>query len=81
MEIKLDTHVQDTFLRDAKEQQTPFVLYTINGFQIRGTILDIDELTILVESDGKKQMVYKRAISTVAPLTSRYEEREPRHGY
>ena len=68
MVLKFDTNVQDAFLTEARDQQTPAVLYTINGFQIRGTIIDFDELTIIVESDGKKQMVYKHALTTVAPF-------------
>lgn len=80
MVIKLDTSVQDEFLSDAKTQGTPVVLYTINGFQIRGTIIDFDEVAILIESDMKRQMVYKHALSTVAPF-QQSPGKEAQHGY
>ena len=74
MQVKIDTHVQDEFLQEAKDRNTPLILYITNGFQIRGTIIDI-----LVESDSKKQMVYKHALSTVSP----YQESKsnPSTGY
>lgn len=68
MEIKLNSTVQDAFLSEAKAEQTFVVIYTINGFQIRGVIVDFDELAILVDSGVKKQMVYKHAVSTIAPF-------------
>lgn len=68
MEIKLGTNVQDAFLTEAKEQQTPFVIYTMNGYQIRGQILDFDETALLVQSEGRKQLVYKHALSTIAEI-------------
>ena len=40
MQVKIDTHVQDEFLQEAKDRNTPLILYITNGFQIRGTIID-----------------------------------------
>ena len=79
MQVKIDTHVQDEFLQEAKDRNTPLILYITNGFKIRGTIIDFDEVSILVESDSKKQMVYKHALSTVSP----YQESKsnPSTGY
>lgn len=68
MDISYNSSVQDEFLSNLISQKIFTVIYTINGFQIRGIILDHDECTILVEADGKRQMVYKSAISTIAPF-------------
>lgn len=49
MEIYLSSEVQDNFLTAAQEKQTPIILYTTNGFQVRGTIIDFDETSIIVD--------------------------------
>ena len=67
MELSLSSNVQSKYLEKVKELQTPVIIFTTNGFQIKGIIKDFDDLAILVESEGKEQMVYKHAVSTVAP--------------
>lgn len=65
MNITHSTSVQDTFLNKMKEQQAPLVIYIKNGFQVRGRIIDLDDVAILVQGEGKEQLIYKHAISTV----------------
>lgn len=67
METAESNDIQNKFLAEAKERQAPMIIFTINGFQIRGIIKDFDDLVILVDSDGREQIVYKHAVSTVAP--------------
>jgi host factor-I protein len=45
-------------------------VYLTNGFQIRGVIKAFDNFTIIIDSEGRQQMVYKHAISTFTPLRS-----------
>lgn len=80
MEVYLSADVQDSFLEKLKEQQTPSTIFTINGFQVRGVIKDYDEVSILIENDGVEQLVYKHAISTIAPY-QKDEERKPGRPY
>ena len=67
METAESNDIQNKFLAEAKERQAPMIIFTINGFQIRGIIKDFDDLVILVDSDGREQIVYKHAVSTVSP--------------
>ena len=39
----------------------------VNGFQMRGEIRGFDNFVVLVDADGKQQMIYKHAISTITP--------------
>jgi host factor-I protein len=39
----------------------------VNGFQIKGNVKGFDSYTIVIDSDGKQQMIYKHAISTIVP--------------
>ncbi|MCD7845151.1 MAG: RNA chaperone Hfq [Oscillospiraceae bacterium] len=60
-------NLQDSFLNQARRERMPVTLFLMNGFQLRGTIRGFDSFVVMVDSDGKQQMIYKHAISTVAP--------------
>lgn len=57
----------DTYIEECIKQRHKVVVFTINGFQIRGVIFHEEEEYIIVDVCGKKQMVYKHAISTISP--------------
>jgi host factor-I protein len=59
---------QDTLLSAVRKEHVPVTIFLTNGFQIRGLIKAYDAYVIIVEADGKQQMVYKHAISTIVPL-------------
>ena len=58
---------QDQFLNQARRERTPLTVFLMNGFQMRGIVTGFDAFVILLQSDGKQQMIYKHAISTIAP--------------
>ncbi|MFD2673013.1 RNA chaperone Hfq [Marinicrinis sediminis] len=60
-------NIQDTFLNQLRKEGIPVTVYLTNGFQIRGQIRAFDNFTIIIDSEGKQQMVYKHAISTFTP--------------
>ncbi|MGU3473231.1 RNA chaperone Hfq [Paenibacillus sp. D51F] len=60
-------NIQDTFLNQLRKDSIPVTVYLTNGFQIRGVIRAFDNFTIIIDSDGRQQMVYKHAISTFTP--------------
>ena len=59
---------QDQLLNAVSRENIPITIYLTSGFQIRGILLFFDLYVLIVECDGKQQMVYKHAISTVVPL-------------
>ena len=61
-------NLQDTFLCRARAERVPLTLFLMNGFQLRGTLKAFDSLTVVLDSEGKQQLIYKHAISTIAPL-------------
>ncbi|GIM47922.1 RNA-binding protein Hfq [Collibacillus ludicampi] len=61
-------NIQDNFLNSIRRENIPVIIYLVNGFQIRGVVKAFDNFTIIVESEGKQQMVYKHAISTFTPM-------------
>ncbi len=60
-------NLQDSFLNIARQQGQIVTLFLTNGFQMRGTIRGFDSFVVLLESEGKQQMIYKHAISTMIP--------------
>lgn len=63
-------NLQDLFLNQARRERMLVTLFLMNGFQLRGVIRGFDAFVVIVDSDGKQQMIYKHAISTVVPARS-----------
>lgn len=69
-------NLQDIFLNQARKRGVAVTVFLVNGFQIRGTVTGFDSFTVVLDSDGKQQMIYKHAISTVAPMRALRLEQE-----
>ena len=58
---------QDLILNHLRKDGMQLTVFLTSGFQIRGTLKGFDNYVIILEVDGKHQMIYKHAISTIAP--------------
>ncbi len=65
--MKQNVNIQDTFLNQVRKENIPVTVFLTNGFQLRGLVRAFDNFTVVIESDGKQQMIYKHAISTFNP--------------
>ncbi|MDE7244024.1 MAG: RNA chaperone Hfq [Oscillospiraceae bacterium] len=61
-------NLQDAFLASARRDETPVTLFLMNGFQMRGVITGFDAFTVVLTTEGRQNLIYKHAISTVSPL-------------
>lgn len=61
-------NLQDRFLLQIRRDRLPVTLFLMNGFQMRGIITGFDAFIVVLDSDGRQQVIYKHAISTIAPL-------------
>ena len=61
-------NLQDAVLSEVRREKIPVTLFLMNGFQLRGTITGFDSFVVVLVSEGKQQMIYKHAISTLAPI-------------
>ena len=61
-------NLQDAILKEVRRDKVPVTLFLMNGFQLRGTITGFDSFVVVLVSEGKQQMIYKHAISTLAPM-------------
>jgi host factor-I protein len=60
-------NIQDNFLNQARKENIVVVIHLVNGFQLKGLVRGFDNFTVVLESMGKQQMIYKHAISTITP--------------
>ena len=58
-------NLQDAFLNQLRRDKTTVTMFLMNGFQMHGLVRGFDGFTVVLESDGKQQLIYKHAISTV----------------
>ena len=60
-------NLQDLFLNQTRRDRQVVTLFLMNGFQMRGVVRGFDNFTVVLETDGKQQLIYKHAISTLVP--------------
>lgn len=63
-----DQSLQEAILAEVCQEKIPVTLFLMNGFQLRGTVTGYDNFVVVLVTDGKQQMIYKHAISTLAPI-------------
>ena len=68
--MKKIANLQDLFLLSARRSRVSVTIILVNGFQMRGVITGFDSFVVVLESDGRQQMLYKHAISTIVPASS-----------
>ena len=61
-------NLQDAILKEVRRDRVPVTLFLMNGFQLRGIITGYDSFVVVLVTDGRQQMIYKHAISTLAPM-------------
>ncbi len=61
-------NIQDYFLNQARKDKVPLTIFLMNGVQMKGQVNGFDNFVVVLDSDGRQQMVYKHAISTIIPL-------------
>ena len=61
-------NLQDVFLNQARKDRIPVTIYLTNGFQFKGMVRGFDNYIVILDCDGKQNLVYKHAISTIIPV-------------
>ena len=62
-----NNNLQDTMLNQVTQEKIPVTLFLMNGFQMRGSVTGFDSQVVILVTEGRQQMVYKHAISTMVP--------------
>lgn len=59
-----ETNLQEKFLEEFIESEVEVTVFLLNGFQMRGKIVNFDKYVVQVEVNDKNHLIYKHAIST-----------------
>lgn len=60
-------NIQDTLLNQIRREKQTVTFFLMNGFQLKGIVKSFDNFVVILETDGRQQMIYKHAISTIVP--------------
>ena len=63
-------NIQDTLLNQIRREKQTVTFFLMNGFQLKGIVRSFDSFVVILDTDGRQQMIYKHAISTIVPSSS-----------
>ena len=63
-------NLQDVVLNAVRKEKVEVTVFLTNGFQFKGIVKSFDSYTIMLEAEGKEQLVFKHAVSTIVPRKS-----------
>ncbi len=57
--------LQEQLLQEALQKRKDITLILLKGLHVKGMIRGFDTYSVLMEFEGKQQLIYKHAISTI----------------
>ncbi|WP_243821184.1 RNA chaperone Hfq [Bacillus thuringiensis] len=57
--------LQEQLLQEVFQKRKDITLILVKGLNVKGIIRGYDTFSILIEFEGKQQLVYKHAVSTI----------------
>jgi host factor-I protein len=63
-------NIQDGFLNQLRRDRALVNVFLTSGVKLSGRIKSFDKFSLLLESEGQEQLVFKHAIATVAAAKS-----------
>jgi host factor-I protein len=58
-------NIQDGFLNSARKEKIIVTIYLVSGVKLMGRIRSFDKYSVVLDSNGQEQLIFKHAISTV----------------
>jgi len=69
-EMTKNLNLQDIFLNQARKEKVLVTMILVNGYQFKGVVKGFDSYVVILDCEGKQNVVYKHAISTIVPTRS-----------
>ena len=60
-------NLQDVFLNQVRKEKVGVTIFLMNGYQFKGIVKGFDSFIVILDCEGKQNIVYKHAISTISP--------------
>ncbi|MBW3496871.1 RNA chaperone Hfq [Bacillus sp. FDAARGOS_1420] len=57
--------LQEQLLQEAFQKRKDITLILLKGLHVKGLIREFDTYSVLMEFEGKQQLIYKHVISTI----------------
>ncbi len=70
-------NIQNVFFNNILKENVAVTVFLLSGFQLKGHIKAFDNFTIILSVEGKEQIIFKHAISTILPaenVSYRYDK-------
>lgn len=67
IKLNKNMNLQDVFLNQIRKDKMTATFILTNGFQFKGTVKGFDSYVVIIDCDGKQELVFKHAISTIIP--------------
>lgn len=64
---KPQMNLQDGFLNQVRKDGVMVTITLLSGHQLRGLVRGFDNFTVVLEAEGRQDLVYKHAIATISP--------------
>ncbi|MFW6268932.1 MAG: RNA chaperone Hfq [Bacillota bacterium] len=61
----MDNKKQNNILNNARKNGDKVTIYLVSGNKLQGTVEGFDDFVVILNKNGKQNMIYKQAISTV----------------
>lgn len=61
-------NLQDVFLNQVRKERIPVIMNLTNGSNLKGNVKGFDSFTVVLEIDGRQQLIYKHSITHICPL-------------
>ncbi len=58
-------NIQDGFLNSLRKDKSVVTIYLVSGVKLIGRIRSFDKYSVILDSSGQEQLIFKHAISTV----------------
>ncbi len=55
-------NLQDQFLNQLRREKAVVTMFLMNGFQLHGVVRGFDGFTVVLDSDGRQQLIYKPVV-------------------
>lgn len=58
-------NIQDGFLNQLRRDRLAVTIFLMSGAKLTGRVKSFDKFSLLLESEGQEQLIFKHAIATV----------------
>lgn len=60
--------LQERFLNHLRKHKVRISMFLVNGVKLQGIVSSFDTFCVMLSEGERRQLVYKHAVSTIAPL-------------